>query len=318
VALPDDYWASYEYPTRTIADFLEAVRVISSYQSRTGARFVWRGVTNAAWPLYSSLVRCFIERRGHVPTELELRALEGSILDEAREWGLDWHTGGGRLRGLELLAALQHYGAPTRLVDFTYNPFIALWFAVEKHDNVNGRVFAVDISHRLVTRQNAMQFDPWWLERTPSATDPWTTESWIWRPPPLEARIVTQQGCFLMGGMPSTRPARNVRAQDGWRPLRQDETLQCMSVPFQLIQYEQAVAASEKRRLRGRQPTTHAFTLRTEGKEQLRRELFQMFGLSQSALFPDFAGFAQFGRSFTALEEASGFPRVTESPQAPG
>ena len=118
-------------------------------------------------------------------------------------------------------------------------------------------------------------------------------------------------------GRPSSRPARNVRAQDGWRPLRQDETLQCMSVPFQLIQYEQAVAASEERPLRDRQPTTHAFTLRTEGKKQLRRELFQMFGLSQSALFPDFAGFAQFGRSFTALVEAGSVPLVTESPRAP-
>jgi FRG domain len=316
VALPEDYWASYEHPTRTLADFLEAVRVISSYQARTGARFVWRGVTNAAWPLYSSLVRCYIERNHHVPTEFELRAFERSILDEARDWGLDWHTGG-RLNGLELLAALQHYGAPTRLVDFTFNPFIALWFAVEKHDNVDGRVFAIDISNRLVTRDEAIRIDPWWLNDEPSASDPWITDSRIWRPPPLEPRIVTQQGCFLMGGMPSSGPARNVRAPDGWRPLRQDEILQCMSVPFQLIQYQQAVAASRGERLRGRQPASHAFTLRTEGKEVLRRELLQVFGLSRSALFPDFAGFAQFGNSFSAPEELNGSVPVKESPPAP-
>lgn len=42
----------------------------------------------------------------------------------------------------ECLAAAQHYGLPTRLLDFTENPLVALYFACEDHFNVDGAIFA--------------------------------------------------------------------------------------------------------------------------------------------------------------------------------
>jgi FRG domain len=123
---PQDYWASFERRVTTLGEFVEAVRMISAYQARTRTRFVWRGAADARWPLHSSLVRKYIERNGHVPLERALRDFEEEVVDEAREWGLDWHSSGGRLTALELLAALQHYGVPTRMLDFTFNPLVAL------------------------------------------------------------------------------------------------------------------------------------------------------------------------------------------------
>jgi hypothetical protein len=296
-----EYWESFEHEVSTLGDFLEAVRMISAYQAATATRFVWRGAADAGWPLYSSLVRAYVALHGSVPMEPVLRDFERSVMEEARDWGLDWHHAGGRLAALELLAALQHYAVPTRLLDFTFNPLVALWFAVESRDGDAGRVFAIDISDRLISGEEAAARDPWWMEVEPGTTTPWATQSWIWIPPPLEPRMVRQDGCFLMGGIPSTNPARNRRAATGggWELLHASEVRDCMSVPFKLIQYDQAVAAFNGTRLVGAQPRARAFTLKVAGdKPTLRDELRQAFGHTHRSLFPDFPGLAAFGRSW--------------------
>jgi len=205
---------------------------------------------------------------------------------------------GGRLTALELLAALQHYAVPTRLIDFTFSPFIALWFAAAEPDDRDGRVFAIDIADQEVKREGATKADPWWWEESPRVDKPWTKQPWIWRPPPLEPRMVRQDGCFLMGGVPSTQPPRKVSAPTA-RPLRADEIRVCMSVPLVLIGYSQAEAAHAGRRLAGNPPKARAFTLRIAGdKEELRNDLDRMLGLRHRSLFPDFPGFAQYGERF--------------------
>jgi hypothetical protein len=300
MALPTDYWASFEHSTGSVSEYLEAVAKVSAYQAATQSRFVWRGVADAAWPMYSLLAREYVAKHGGMPLEPQLRAFERAVLIEAREWSLDWHSSGGRLTALELLAAMQHYGVPTRMLDFTFNPLIALWFAVEKHDDRDGRVFAIDISQRLVERDDASQQDPWWCRIGPGSATEWTTESWVWRPPPLEARMVRQEGCFLMGGVPSTQPPRNMRRPGlgGWDMLHAAEVRECMSVPFKLINYDQAVAASEGRNLPGKPPKARAFTLRICNKADVRLGLEQAFGYSYASLFPDFPGLHDYGRSW--------------------
>src|SRR5579862_946049 len=298
-SFPDDYWRSLEGTVGSVAGFLEAVRMISAYQSATGTRFVWRGAADADWPLHPSLVRRYIERHGGMPTEAQLRASETAVIREARDWGLDWHDSEGRLEVLELLAALQHFGIPTRLLDFTFNPLVAFWFATENLDDRDGRVFAIDISDRLISQEDAGAREPWWFNTPPGAATDWSTQAWIWRPPPLEARIVRQDGCFLMGGIPSTQPPRNVQLHGVWRLMRAAEVRACMSVPFRLIHYDQAAAAFEGRRFPGHPPRARAFTLRATGdKADLKTELEQGFGLTYRSLFPDFPGLARYGQSF--------------------
>jgi hypothetical protein len=298
MALPQDYWASFETTVGSLSRFVTVAQTISRYQAATGTRFAWRGVADADWPLHSALVRRYIKRFRAFPSEAQLRALEQEVIDEARAWNLDWHAAGGRLSALELLAAMQHFEVPSRMLDFTFNPMIALWFAVEKHDERPGRVFAVDIAGRQVSPSDAVLANPWWLSVPAGTVTSWATQAWVWTPPPLEPRIARQEACFVMGGIPSTFPARNVRKGTGWRLLRADEIRECMSLPFQLITYGRASSSAVGGRPRGPRPKASAFTVRIDNKEVIRRDLEQAFGYSPRSLFPDIPGLRRYGKSF--------------------
>lgn len=294
-SLPGAYWASFERDASPLEGFLQAVGLISAYQAATASRFAWRGTSDAARPLHSSLVRAWVDKGNPFPMEGTLRRFEGNVLSEAREWNLDWHVGGGRLSALEMLAAMQHFGIPTRMLDFTFNPVIALWFAVQSRDTRPGRVFAIDVAGRRISPEKVAGWEPWWWAESTSVATEWATRPWVWDPPPLEPRMTRQEACFAMGGVPSTQPARGLRASGVWRPLQAVEVRECMSIPFQLIKYERAEAFAEGRNIGGAPAKASAFTLRIQNKAAIRSRLFQMFGYSERSLFPDLPGLAQYG-----------------------
>lgn len=116
-----------------------------------GRTYAWRGQSDAAYKLSSSLYRR-LEKTGEPVTEKALRAEESKILDEARRWGLGRDLGPSAT-DLHLLALLQHHGVPTRLLDVTSNPMTALWFAAEQRANADGLtadpagvLFAIDVT----------------------------------------------------------------------------------------------------------------------------------------------------------------------------
>jgi hypothetical protein len=149
MAYPDEYWALYEEEVAHIGEYLAVVSALATtWPDRT---FVWRGVADASWPLHSSLYRRASAREGRSIRERtayaggrSMRSYEADIFDEARRWGLQ-RTATDRLSALELLAALQHQAVPTRLLDFTHNAVVALWFAVEQQfDDVGERLPEID------------------------------------------------------------------------------------------------------------------------------------------------------------------------------
>jgi hypothetical protein len=105
------------------------------------ASWAFRGVGKEEWGLQSSLERLGVDPSLIVKTEQYLldtfqRQVHHYISDPPHKDDY-----------LEWLALMQHYRAPTRLLDMTKSPYVALFFAIEKRreDGGNCALWAIDL-----------------------------------------------------------------------------------------------------------------------------------------------------------------------------
>jgi hypothetical protein len=93
------------------------------------ARWIFRGHSRAEWDLQSGLERAFARfgMGGRSAAELE-GGLVRQFARRAHHYLTDVPE---RASWVEWLALMQHHGAPTRLLDFTYSFLVALFFALE-------------------------------------------------------------------------------------------------------------------------------------------------------------------------------------------
>jgi len=191
----------------------QAFRAIARIVSlAAGRQYVWRGCSDSSYRIRSSLLRSLIiEESEPLPTELELRQREVAILREAREWGLALEMGV-QASDLYLLAHLQHYGVPTRLLDVTHNPMTALWFACERGEE-SGVLFAFDVTgfpaYDTIDPQHrqtlGLQSGPLeWSLRHALAVSAKTGAPFLVRPTLRNARMQAQEGLFISGAVPLT------------------------------------------------------------------------------------------------------------------
>lgn len=94
--------------------------------------WIFRGQVNASWPLATSLDRLCEKHK--IPGS-ERREAENALLRDFKRAFHHYSSNTPRDNDdLEWLALMQHHGAPTRLLDFTYSPFVAAYFAMEDAD----------------------------------------------------------------------------------------------------------------------------------------------------------------------------------------
>jgi FRG domain len=91
--------------------------------------WLFRGQRNPKWELETSLERA--SRRCDVEQTRYEKAIVREFQRHARSFLSHSHVPK-ETDTLEWLALMQHYGAPTRLLDFTYSFWIALFFAFEE------------------------------------------------------------------------------------------------------------------------------------------------------------------------------------------
>ncbi|WP_284990470.1 FRG domain-containing protein [Arthrobacter sp. efr-133-TYG-120] len=179
-------------------------------------KFVWRGLPSAQYEVKSALARK-LATSGVEPTEENLRFNEVRAIQAAREWGLG-HSQYGYASDLHMLALMQHHGIPTRLIDVTYNPLTALWFACSDESLIDGPAVLIGMAVSDVPVIETVPFLPkqtWGGMEDPLGFDySYALEKsaanempFLVQPVVRDARMTAQEGLFITASVPEQSAA---------------------------------------------------------------------------------------------------------------
>jgi FRG domain-containing protein len=197
-----------EVTIHSLGEFIDRVTPAEP-DRKTGRRRdtgIYRGSSDAAAPLLTSLDRLGGTTPPHTKADLEEHVLRNFIRYSRP------HLGSETLDDWEQLVSAQHHGVPTRLLDWSYSPLVAAFFATRPNDEERDRaVWRLDwqIVHAsfgfpgLALVRSDLDalygkeghFTPWRLFARKRDEKPFAC---LIEPPSLDQRIVAQAAAFTL------------------------------------------------------------------------------------------------------------------------
>ena len=190
-------------PMATVID--KYLQKISEATSKPGV-YAYRGQSRAEWRLHSAATR-------RLAASLTDRVLEDprfskiytdyhreALVDAARTRGFGVESGRD-ISDLQLVAKLQHFGAATGLLDFTWSPLIALWFAASRDSDSEGKLFVLNVNNPVHIAKAPSDPENQSIDNVFSPSDN-TLGLLYWEPMWIgdaTPRILRQRGLFIIG-----------------------------------------------------------------------------------------------------------------------
>ncbi len=248
----------------TLSDYFELAELITEAGFGTVG---WRGHADSEWRVDSGLFRVAVKTLGLSGTDIPLENHEklARIMDLNERKMLNAvrlnRIGSERapnLTDLEIMAMLQHFGAATRLVDFTRNAAIALWFACREEPEKDGLVFSITMGGGLCGEIDSYEKSRESINEILSSSD---CRLVAWAPSHLYERMRMQQSLFLI----------SLNQISSWGSISPE--------PFGYVnQYFRAF---------------NAIGVPKAAKPHILLHLSSILGLRPETLFPDVEGFAR-------------------------
>lgn len=249
------------FKNEPINDWDKLIKIFNKH-TKDGKQWVFRGEKKFNCQLKTSLERAVISwgKKIENTSEIELK-----LIREFKRKAKIYADNVDDLNCIELVALMRHHGSPTRLLDWTYSFFIAVYFALEEAVNSDCYVWAINSdlfveNNRKILRDKIDHPDADNLILKELLNGNHERRVYILNPSGFNIRLAIQQGVFICPGDPSVSFIENLSAN-----LISDSK-------SNIIRYE----------------IKYDLKLRCEILEKLHR-----MNINRASLFPDIDGFAK-------------------------
>ena len=192
----------------SLADYINQIDEITDPEKS----YLYRGQENETWRVTSSAYRRLVSSSEDLGREADLppyslrHLYQNYLLEIIDEIKLRYPSTYRDLSPLECMGHLQHNRVATGLIDFTFSPLVALWFACT-NENINGKIIVLENDSEKIEEITTIGQ----LQQNLEVFFPVDQENWYLWSPTLDSqivetqRLIMQQSVFLFG-LPEVDP----------------------------------------------------------------------------------------------------------------